>query len=85
MSKNEKRHDSDLIDFRAIIRDYISHWWLFALCIVGCTALGFIFAKVRLDKYEVRANIIISQDDTRNGNPMAGLGSLGNLLSLIPI
>ncbi len=81
MSKNEKRHDSDLIDFRAIIRDYISHWWLFALCIVGCTALGFIFAKVRLDKYEVRANIIISQDDTRNGNPMAGLGSLGNLFS----
>ena len=81
MSNNETRRDSDLIDFRAILQDYISHWWLFAICIIGCTALGFTFAKVRLDKYEVRANILITQDDTSNGNPMAGLGSLGNLFS----
>lgn len=71
-----KKKKSDFIDIRAIMREYMSKWYWFAISIVVCGCLGFLFAKVKKPVYMINANVLISQDD-KGG--MAGLGAIGDL------
>lgn len=66
----------DMIDFASVFKEYINKWWLFAICIVACTALAYFYTGIRKEKYLVKANILISNEDS---DASASFGGLGNL------
>ncbi len=71
-----KKKKSDFIDVRAIVQEYISKWYWFAISVVVCVAVGWVATRVFKPKYAVNANVLISQDE-KGG--MASLGSIGDL------
>ncbi len=73
MAKNQ----SDIIDLGAVLRSYISHWYLFAISIVCCMSLALFFVHIHKDKYSVRANVIV-QGETKS--PLAGLTDLSEMI-----
>lgn len=74
MAENSK---SDIIDIRATVGMYLSHWYLFVIAVVACLALAFAFLKIRKPVYGVRANVLIQVD---NVNPLSAMGAVGDLL-----
>lgn len=74
---NSIQNGSDMIDFGGMIRGAIQKWYVFAISVVVCVALAFLYSKTRNSEYLVKANMIISQeDDTSPAASLAGLGSL---------
>ncbi len=71
-----KQKKSEFIDVNAIVREYISKWYWFAISVFVCVALGWLAAKVMKPKYSINANVLISQDE-KGG--MASLGAIGDL------
>lgn len=53
--------NKDLIDFKAILAPYLKKWWWFAISVVVCCALGFIYSKVKTKTYTVRASVVLSE------------------------
>lgn len=73
MGKNQ----NDFIDIPALFKSYVSKWYLFVISIVCCIAVGFVATRVFKQKYGVRANILIQQEDN---SPLSAMGSLGDLI-----
>ncbi len=71
-----KKNHSDIIDLRGPIKTYISKWYLFVISVVCCVALGFLYSRVHKEKFGVRANLLIQQEDS---NPLMAMGGLGEL------
>lgn len=68
---------SDIIDIRGVLKTYISKWYLFVISVIVCVGLGLLFCRVYNEKYGVRANVLIQQEDS---NPMSALsGDFGSL------
>lgn len=70
------RKKSEFIDIRSLIDLYKQKWYWFAISAVVCCAVAFIFVKGMKPKYQVRANVLISQED---GGGMSSFGGLGDL------
>lgn len=71
-------HDkTEMVDFGGMIRDAVKKWYVFAISVVVCVGVAFVYSKTRNQEYLVKANMIISQeDDTSPAASLAGLGSL---------
>lgn len=67
---------SESIDIKGLLTGYLAKWYYFAISIVVCGALAFIYGKIKKPEYQVNANILIAQE---SNNPMANLGNLGGL------
>ncbi len=65
------KKNSDFIDIKALLDDYLRHWLWFVVSVIFFLALGFLYAKIKKPQYAVRANVLIAQEDS---NPMSGLG-----------
>lgn len=78
---NERENQNEIIDIPGMLREYASKWYLFAICIIGCVGLTYIYTKVHQPLYSVRANILISQDDDKGSanGLMANFGDLGGV------
>lgn len=66
------------------LRGYLSKWWLFLICIIVCVGCAWLYTKVRADRYTVKANILISQEESQGPGAgmaamMAQFSSLGSL------
>lgn len=71
------QNDAEMIDFGEMIRDAVKKWYVFAISVVVCVGLAFVYSKIHNTEYLVKANMIISQeDDTSPAASLAGLGSL---------
>ena len=75
---NERENQNEIIDIPGLLREYASKWYLFAICIIGCVGLTYIYTKVHQPRYSVRANILISQDDEK-GNASGLMANFANL------
>ncbi len=64
-----KRNTTDFIDIRSILRSWIKHWYLFVISIAAFLAIGIFFVTRHKDKYNVRANILIVDE---NKSPLSG-------------
>lgn len=71
----KKKRNSDIIDIPALVQQYRSKWYLFAISIVACCSLAVLWVKTHRPVYAVTANVLI---DTGDNDPMAAL-SLGGL------
>lgn len=71
-----KRNHSDIINIRGALKLYWSKWYLFVISVGCCLILGFLFCRMYKQKYGVRANVLIVQEES---NPMMTIGGLGEL------
>lgn len=67
---------SETIDIKGLLSGYMAKWYYFAISIAVCVALAFLYGKVKKPEYEVRANVLIAQE---NSNPLANVGGLSGL------
>lgn len=56
----EHENSGEIINLKAIWRDYLRHWWWFALSLIVCVGLAFAYVKFHTPKYRVNANILIA-------------------------
>ncbi|MDE6463309.1 MAG: polysaccharide biosynthesis tyrosine autokinase [Muribaculaceae bacterium] len=71
-----KKNNSDFIDFKSLLHQYLSHWYLFAISVVLCLVLAFIYVKRTPAEYSVKANVLISQQKDAISEAMGGLSDL---------
>jgi len=55
------------VDFSAFIRKYKRYWWLFLLSLVACMSLAFAYLKFAKRVYNVKAVVLVAQDDNSAG------------------
>lgn len=64
---------NDTIDLGAIIATARRYWYFFVAAVLGCLLLAFAYTKISHEKYLVKANLLISQDDAGDqGGGMSG-------------
>lgn len=63
--------NNESISLSNIAKTVSKYWYLFAISVVLCVALAFLYSKVTHDKYVVESNIMIRTDMSSSGN-MAG-------------
>jgi capsular exopolysaccharide synthesis family protein len=67
---------TEFIDIKGIITNYIKHWWWFVISVFVCVLLGFTYSRMKNPEYVVRANVLITDDDTGSFTSMSGLSDL---------
>lgn len=68
--------NSDFIDIKGILRQYVSKWYWFVISVVLCCGAAYIFTKLRPSEYAVRANMLISQEKGPLEGSMGALNAL---------
>ena len=59
--------EEQIVDFSAFVRKYKRYWWLFLLSFIACVALGLAYLKYAQRVYNVKAVVLVSQDDNSAG------------------
>ena len=72
MAKNK-----DFFDYNTLLRTYLSKWYLFAVSVVVCVGLMFVYTKMKPDVYEIHSNVLVAGD----GDQMPGMGALSVMFS----
>lgn len=74
-NSNENSSNSENIDFKAIIREYLKHWKLFGITIFICGVLGLLYIWLVPPTYEILANVLVKQQEsgTGGGNNMQNI------------
>lgn len=67
---------NDNIDFGNILKNYMRHWWWFAISIILCVGLAFIYIKKKSPVYSIKSMIMVNQDEDDGGSSMNALNSL---------
>ncbi|MCH5347611.1 MAG: polysaccharide biosynthesis tyrosine autokinase [Muribaculaceae bacterium] len=74
--EDNKKQKGDAIDVAGMLRQYVSKWYIFAICIVVCVGLAFLYTQISNPKYMVKANVLVAQSDDPISDMAGGLGSL---------
>lgn len=74
------RKNSEMIDVSAILKSYSSKWYLFVISIIFCLGVGFLFTRIHKRPMAVRANILISQEESSPLGSSSAFG-MGGLFS----
>ena len=61
------QQEEQIIDFSAFVRKYKRYWWLFLLSFIACVALGLAYLKYAQRIYNVKATVLVAQDDNSAG------------------
>ncbi|MDE7369157.1 MAG: hypothetical protein K2N08_05205, partial [Muribaculaceae bacterium] len=69
---------SDIIQLRPILLRWWSARWWFILSVAVCLTIAFIFCKIRTEKYEIHASLLIEEDDKSNLNQISISDLFGN-------
>lgn len=75
-----KRGNSDFIDIRALLRQYRKYWYWFLASVIICGGIGLAFAKLSPEKYEIKANLLISPEREGLDEAMGGMGAFSSLI-----
>ena len=71
-----KQNKSEFIDIQALFRNYLRHWWWFAISVGICGICAYVYVKTHPKEYVVRANVLVSEDDTGSFTAMSGMSDL---------
>lgn len=61
------QQEEQIIDFNAFVRKYKRYWWLFLLSLIACMAFAFAYLKYAKRIYNVKAVVLVAQDDNSAG------------------
>lgn len=70
------KKNSEWFDIRGLIDSYLKRWWWFAISVIACCALAYMFTKIKKPEYEIRANVLVTDDNTSSLTSMSGLSDL---------
>lgn len=75
------KKQSEFIDIRGLLSDYLRHWPWFVCSLIFFLGIGVLYAKIKKPVYAVRANVLIAQEDSNPLNSMGGgeMATLGSL------
>lgn len=76
MSNNQ----SEIIDIGGLFRQYLKKWYYFAISVVVCGVLGYLFSLTVLPKYEVKASIQLNDNQTFSSMISGGLSGVADIL-----
>lgn len=71
-----KQNNTDFIDIRALVQEYLSKWYWFAISIFVFGCIGFVVAKMTNPKYSINANIIIEDGKKSSLGALSAFGDL---------
>lgn len=72
---SQYKDNSEFIDFSGVIKECLAKWYIFAIAVVGCVALAFVYTRVHAPEYQVKANLLITQDQD-GGSGMGALSAV---------
>ena len=61
------QQEEQIIDFSAFIRKYKRWWWLFLLSLIACISLAFVYLKYAKRVYNIKAVVLVAQEDNSAG------------------
>ena len=61
------QQEEQIVDFSAFVRKYKRYWWLFLLSLITCMTLAFVYLKYAKRIYNVKAVVLVAQDDNSAG------------------
>ncbi len=61
------QQEEQIVDFSAFVRKYKRYWWLFLLSLIACIALAFAYLKLAKRVYNVKAVVLVAQEDNGAG------------------
>ena len=61
------QQEEQIIDFGAFVRKYKRYWWLFLLSLIACISIAFVYLKIAKRVYNVKAVVLVAQDDNGAG------------------
>lgn len=82
MTNKDLLKDDDKIDFGSTIRNWLHYWWVFAVCMVGCLGLAFLYLSIKSTTYDVKGSVILNQNIEQKGSLGGALGALVPTFSL---
>ena len=74
------QQEEQIIDFGNFVRKYKRYWWLFLLSLIACMTLAFAYLKYAKRVYNIKAVVLIAQDDNSAGagaNLLKGMKLMG--------
>ncbi len=77
-TKTPQEHGEEQIDIRALLLNYLRHWHWFAVSILLCLLVAFLYLRYATPQYEISSKLLI-KDDKKGGNvpDMAAFADLG--------
>lgn len=72
---------SDIIDIGGIMRRYLKKWHYFAISVVVCGVLGYLFTLTILPKYEIKASIQLNENSSVSAMISGGVSGVTDLLA----
>lgn len=71
-----QKDKAEYFDIKALFLNYLSHWWWFAVSLIVCGVLAVVYVKTHKPEYVVRANVIVTEDNTGSFTAMSGMDDL---------
>lgn len=71
-----QKDKSEFFDIKSLLLSYRTHWWWFAISVILCLTIAFVYVRTHNARYLVRANVIVSDDNTGSFTAMSGIGDL---------
>ena len=56
-----------------ILKRYLYHWPLFVICLGICLSLAVVYLKITKPTYEIKASLLIKEDNPNNSNNRSGI------------
>lgn len=72
----KSNQNSEFIDIKGLLSTYAKKWHWFLISVIICGLAAVLFIKISKPKYEVHANVLISQEE---GKDMSSFGGLGDI------
>lgn len=72
--------DDETVKMGKFMRYLLRYWWAIAVCAIIFAAMGYVINKIKSQKYEVTASIILNDFDNDGKGSLSGTG-LGSLFS----
>jgi len=72
----KSNQNSEFIDIKGLLSTYAKKWHWFLISVIICGLAAVLFIKISKPKYEVHANVLISQEE---GKGMSSFGGLGDI------
>lgn len=79
----QNKNQSDFIDVKAILKQYLKKWYYFVISVVIMGCLGFFVTKIVKPKYQVNASIVLSTSSGSNSMMASAMGMLGDFGGLL--
>jgi len=74
---NNNNNSDEVIDFKKMVGNIVSHWYLFFISVIVFVVLAFVYARYAGPTYKINSKITVQDDQS---NPLGSKGSSSSLM-----